>query len=401
MEYACRIQHLKGSAIRQMLKMTTDREIISFGGGLPDARLFPTQTLAVLAERVVREHGQTALQYAPTEGLLPLREKVAASLRAKGIEVGADHVLITQGSQQGIDLLSKLFLDPGTRLLTEDPSYLGALQAFRFFEADLLSVPVNGEGMILTDLVEVLKKGPRLVYLMPNFQNPTGIQYSLESRKAVAEVLFEQGVVLAEDDPYGELIYDGLPQPSLWSFYPGPCKVHLGTFSKTIVPGLRVAYLVSDPELIQRLSLIKQSSDLHTNSLGQWIVNAFLEEGLLPDHIERVQQCYRRKRDIMAAAIRAHFPPFAHYETPRGGMFFWVRIPASLEAMQLLEACLNKGVAFVLGNDFFIQQPRHHHYLRLNFTSAAEDKIEKGIAVIGEEMGRLAPHPEEIIPAFH
>ena len=396
MDYSCRLAHLKSSAIRQMLKMTTERDLISFAGGLPDAQLFPTQVLAELAEKVIREHGRTALQYAPTEGLLPLREKVASLLRAKGVEVGADQILITQGSQQGIDLLSKLLLDPGTGLLTENPSYLGALQSFRFFEANLLSVAVDGDGIISADLLEVLKESPRLAYLMPNFQNPTGIQYSADRRQEVAEALAEHHVLLAEDDPYGELIYEGTARPSLWSFYPSNRKVHLGTFSKTIVPGLRVAYLVSDSELIHRLVLIKQATDLHTNSLGQWIVNAFLEEGLLEEHIEKIRQTYRIKRDTMEAAIKKHFPPFASYETPKGGMFFWVRIPRTLDVASLLETCLCRGVAFVLGSDFFIQLPQDDHYIRLNFTSVAVDKIEPGIRVMGEEMANLARRPEQI-----
>jgi DNA-binding transcriptional MocR family regulator len=379
-----------------MLKMTTERELISFAGGLPDAQLFPTNILAELAEKVIREHGRTALQYAPTEGLLPLREKIASLLRAKGVEVGTDQILITQGSQQGIDLLSKLFLDPGTGLLTENPSYLGALQSFRFFEANLVPVAVDGDGMILADLLKVLQERPRLAYLMPNFQNPTGIQYSAHRRQEVAERLAEQDVLLVEDDPYGELIYEGTVRPSLWSFYPSNLKVHLGTFSKTIVPGLRVAYLVSDPELIHRLVLIKQATDLHTNSLGQWIVNAFLEEGHLEEHIERIQQTYRIKRDTMEAAIRVHFPPFASHETPKGGMFFWVRVPGNLNVASLSETCLGKGVAFVLGSDFFIHQPQDEQYLRLNFTSVPVDKIEQGIRLIGEEMKNLTPHPEPV-----
>jgi 2-aminoadipate transaminase len=325
-----------------------------------------------------------------------LREKVANLLRSKGVEAGADQILITQGSQQGIDLLSKLFLDPGTGLLTENPSYLGALQSFRFFEANLLSVAVDEEGMILADLLEALKERPRLAYLMPNFQNPTGIQYSADRRQETAELLAEHDVLLVEDDPYGELIYDGTIRPSLWGFCPGTLKVHLGTFSKTIVPGLRVAYLVSDPELIHRLVLIKQATDLHTNSLGQWIVNAFLTEGLLEGHIEKIRQTYRTKRDTMEAAMRKHFPPFVSYDTPKGGMFFWVRIPRTLDLTILLEACLCRGVAFVLGSDFFIQHPRDNHYIRLNFTSMAVDKIEPGIRMMGEEMANLARRPEQV-----
>jgi 2-aminoadipate transaminase len=311
-------------------------------------------------------------------------------LRVKGIEVGRDQILITQGSQQGIDLLCKLFLESGTRLLTENPSYLGALQAFRFFEAHLLSVTVDGDGMIIEDLMRVLDQKPTLAYLMPNFQNPTGIQYSLERRQGAAEALAVEEIALIEDDPYGELIYEGSPLPSLWSLYAGDCKVHLGTFSKTIVPGLRIASLVSSEELIHRLAQIKQATDLHTNNLGQWIVNSFIEEGLLEGHIKQIQCIYKRKRDAMAQAIKRHFPPLARYEVPKGGMFFWVRIPASLDVTKLLEACLGRGVAFVLGSDFFIQQPLQDSYLRLNFTSMAEEKIETGISVIGEEMVKLA-----------
>lgn len=396
MEYSCRMKFLKSSSIREMLKMAANRELISFAGGLPDASLFPTNILAELAEKVIRDHGRVALQYAPTEGLLPLREKIACSLAAKGIQVEAEQVLITQGSQQGIDLLCKLLLDPGTAVLTENPSYLGALQGFHFFQAHLLSVAVDSEGMIVEDLPEVLKERPKLAYLMPNFQNPTGIQYSLNRRRAIVDTLSAHGVPLIEDDPYGELLYDGLPLPSLWSFYPGECKVHLGTFSKTIVPGLRIAYLVSNADLIHRLALIKQATDLHTNNLGQWIVNAFLEEGHLGEHIERIRQTYRRKRDLMAASIKQYFPPIASYQVPRGGMFFWVQIPAGLDVIRLLEACLCRGVAFVLGSDFFIRQPAENFYIRLNFTSMNEEKIEQGIFVIGEEMAKLTQQREEV-----
>jgi 2-aminoadipate transaminase len=394
MDYACRLSNLKSSAIRQMLKMTTEREIISFAGGLPDARLFPTEALGDLAAKVIKEHGRVALQYAPTEGLLPLREKVSAFLQAKGICVSPDHILITHGSQQGIDLLCKLFLDPGNGLLTENPSYLGALQCFRFFEAHLFSAATDEEGMVVAELAEALKKKPRMVYLMPNFQNPTGIQYSFNRRREVAEALAAQGALMIEDDPYGELLYEGSPLPSLWSFYAGDCKIHLGTFSKTIVPGLRVAYLVSDPEIVHRLAMIKQATDLHTNTLGQWLVDAFLEEGLLGEHIEKIRRTYRAKRDIMGEAIQKYCPAFAEYETPKGGMFFWVRLPEYLDAMKLLENCLGRGVALVLGDDFFIEPPLDGSCIRLNFTSVEEGRIEPGISVIGEEMARLAEQKE-------
>ncbi|MDH7500354.1 MAG: PLP-dependent aminotransferase family protein, partial [candidate division NC10 bacterium] len=191
-------------------------------------------------------------------------------------------------------------------------------------------------------------------------------------------------------------LYDGSPLPSLWSFYPDECKVHLGTFSKTIVPGMRIAYLVSNPEVVHRLALIKQATDLHTNNLGQWIVNAFLEEGLLREHIEKIRKTYKRRRDLMAASIKQHFPPVASYQIPRGGMFFWVQIPASLNVFRLLEACLCKGVSFVLGSDFFIRQPVEHFYIRLNFTSMDEERIERGIFIIGEEMARLSERTEEV-----
>jgi len=388
-KYAGRMSHLRSSSIRQMLKMASERDLISFAGGLPDASLFPTETLAELSQKIIRDYGRTALQYAPTEGLPALREKVAFWLRGKGLEIQEDQVLITQGSQQGIDLLSKLFLESGVGLLAENPSYLGALQCFRFFEARLYAAALDEEGMTLEALNRAVKRKPRLAYLMPNFQNPTSVYYSLARRKAVTDILAHRGIFMVEDDPYGELIYEGSCLPPLWQFYEGVDKVYLGTFSKTIVPGLRIAYLVGNEGLVRQLALIKQATDLHTNNLGQWIVNSFLEEGLLPAHIELIRDRYRRKRDIMAQSMARHFPSWIRYRIPQGGMFFWVKAPSMLDPMELLQACLKRGVSFVLGSDFYLESPSDSSYLRLNFTSVEEDRIETGISVIGEEMRNL------------
>ncbi len=382
--YSERMANLKSSAIRDILKLTSRKGMISFAGGLPAPELFPLKEIEEAMHRALARYGSNALQYSVTEGIAPLREKIAAMLDPAGKRVKPHNLVITQGSQQGLELLSKLFLDKDSLVLTENPSYLGALQAFRLFQARVRAV-ASDEGGLRTESLrtELAKERPAFIYLMTNFQNPTGISLAADRRQEIAGIAQDHDVLVIEDDPYGELRFEGEAVPSLFSFGTGKNIVYLSTFSKTIAPGLRVAYAAGDEELVGKLALLKQGTDLQTNTLGQFIINEYLEIGRHRDHIALISRTYGERRDIMLRAMEMHFPKSLTWNRPRGGMFLWVTLPDRLDAKEILLRCIERNVAFVPGQEFF-PDGSGRNTMRMNFSNASPENIEEGIKRMGE-----------------
>jgi 2-aminoadipate transaminase len=388
-KYAERVAGLKSSAIREILKVTGRPEVISFAGGLPAPELFPLKEIESAARDIFLKYGHLALQYSITEGFIPLREKIVNSLRSAAERLDIGNVLITQGSQQGLDLLSKLYIDRGTVIFTENPSYLGALQSFCIFGADVAPIASDQGGIRIDALSEGLKRRrPALIYLMPSFQNPTGASLSMERRKMLIEIAIEQDLLVVEDDPYGELVFEGERSPSLFELGGMRNFIRLSSFSKTIAPGLRVAYLAADEETIKKLTLIKQGTDLQTNTLGQFLVDQYLQTGDYREHIKTLRRTYGQRRDCMLSSMAAHFPASLRWNRPSGGMFLWVELPREYDAREVLRRCLERNVAFVPGQEFF-PDGSGKNTMRLNFSNAAPGKIEEGIGRIGETLKEM------------
>lgn len=382
--YAERISGLKSSAIRDILKLVSREGMISFAGGLPAPELFPLQEVSEAAQSVLSKYGSNALQYTVTEGLASLREKIAYTLDPGAKRLTPNHLIITQGSQQGLELIAKLYLDKGSVVYTENPSYLGALQAFRLFQAEIAPIRTDAQGIRPEALLEALKKRiPAFLYLMPNFQNPTGVSLSLERRREIVEISKAHDVLVVEDDPYRDLFFEGDKLPSLFTMTGGKNVVYLSTFSKTIAPGLRVAFAAADEELAGKLALVKQGTDLQTNTLGQYLVNEYLESGRLPEHLKMLRRTYKTRRDLMLASMEKHFPSSLSWNLPAGGMFLWVTLPESWDAKEILLRCIEHNVAFVPGQEFF-PDGSGKNTMRMNFSNASQKNIELGIKRMGE-----------------
>jgi 2-aminoadipate transaminase len=377
-----RAQKLTSSAIREILKVTERPEVISFAGGLPSPATFPVAELQQACNEILRTEPAAALQYGPTEGLLPLREWIARHhSQRSGISVDVDQVLVTTGSQQGLDLLSKVLIDVNSTILVETPTYLGALQAFSLSEPQYCSVRSDDSGLVPEALSAELCSGARFLYCLPNFQNPTGRRLPLERRRQLVEIAKRTGLLLIEDDPYGELYYHGAPLPSLLSMH-SEGVVHLGSFSKVLAPGLRVGYLIAPPALQRKLVQAKQAADLHTPSFTQRMVYTTIKDGFLDNHLPRVRTVYASQCTAMLESLQRHFPPSVVWNRPEGGMFIWVELPAHIDSTELLQAAIEQHVAFVPGISFYANQPQPNT-LRLSFVTVPPDKIEAGIARLG------------------
>lgn len=377
--FAQRVDQMESSAIREILKVTERPEVISFAGGLPAPELFPVTEIRDAFCHVLGCDDPSVLQYSTTEGFLPLREYIAVKIQEKGGKAGADNVLVTNGSQQALDLLAKLFINPGDVVIVEKPSYLGALQTFRSYQARFVAVPTDDKGIDVEALEAAIKKyNPKLIYLTPTFKNPTGVTLSLERRRAVAKMLGKYEVPLIEDDPYGELRYAGQPLPPLKSFDRSGRVVYLSTFSKTIAPGLRLGWIVADHELIQKLVLAKQGTDLHTGTLVQRAVQRYLEISDVPGHIQAIREEYGRRRNVMLEAMKANFPERISWTEPEGGMFLWVTLPDHVDTVQLLSRAIEENVAYVPGAPFY-PNGGGLNTLRLNYSNSIPLQIQEGI----------------------
>jgi len=376
---ARRAARLNPSVIREILKLTERPGVVSLAGGLPAPEAFPVEALREAAARVLAESPREALQYAASEGYGPLREWVAARLAAQGLPAAPGELLITSGSQQGLDLVARLLLDPGSGVAVESPTYLGALQAFAPCEPEFVPLEGDDDGPLPQALAAA--RGARLAYLLPNFQNPGGRCLSAARRDALAEACARVGLPVVEDDPYGELWYEAPPPAPLAARLPGSV-VYLGSLSKVLAPGLRLGYVWAPPALRPKLLQAKQAADLHTPGLNQRIAFEALKDGLLERHLPAVRERYRARRDAMQAALQREMPPGSRWQRPAGGMFFWVELPAGLDAAALLPRALDAGVAYVPGAAFFPAAPRANT-LRLSFVTVPPERIAAAVAILG------------------
>lgn len=390
---AARTEGMNPSAIREILKLTERPGVLSLAGGLPAADGFPVEALREASARVLRDTPREALQYAASEGFGPLRDWVAAHLRTQGLRVEASQVLITTGSQQGLDLVGKLLLDAGSRVAVETPTYLGALQAFVPYEPEVVALACDDEGPAPDALRAAA--GARFAYLLPNFQNPTGRLLSAARRDALADAAERAGVPLVEDNPYGELWFDAAPPAPLAARWPAG-TVYLGSFSKVLAPGLRLGYVVAPEPLFAKLLQAKQAADLHTPGFNQRIVHAVLETGLLERHLPALRARYAAQRHAMAAALARHLPAGTEWQPPQGGMFFWLRLPEGLDATALLPRAVAAGVAYVPGAPFYAGAP-DVRTLRLSFVTLAPDELERAVAALGRVCAAALAdrHPDE------
>lgn len=387
--FSDRINDVPKSFIREILKVTIDPSIISFAGGLPNRLFFPVKALQKAANDVFEEAGYEILQYTNSEGYLGLREFIAERYRKQeGLEIPVDDILITTGSQQGLDLLGKTFINEGDDLIIEEPGYLGAIQAFAMYRPRFHPVAVSEGGMDTTALARVLsERQPKLLYTVTNFQNPSGISYSDDNRRAVADLVRESSCILIQDDPYGDLRFSGTRKVSFKQILPKN-TVLLGSFSKTVAPALRLGWLVAQPTIMNKLVIAKQASDLHTDYLAQRILHRYLADNDLDAHIATIIHQYGKQKEAMIAAIKEYFPVGVHFTNPEGGMFLWVTLPEGMSSMALFEAAIKKKVAFVPGTPFYVDR-KDSNTLRLNFSCSDEPTIVEGIKRLGDSIKEL------------
>ncbi len=411
--YAQRMQGMSSSVIRELLKLTQKPDIISFAGGLPAPEIFPVKEFETAVTHILQTQGSQALQYSPTEGYPPLRQFIAEKMSRYGIEATMDNILITSGAQQALDLIGRIMIDPGDVVLTESPTYLGALQAWKAYQAEFVSVPVDHDGICVDDrLEEALRAGPKFMYILPNFQNPAGVTLSLERRQTLVQIADQYGIPLIEDDPYGDLRFEGEHLPPLVAldaelqakrpnktndngFYRGDV-IYLGTFSKTLAPGLRLGWMFAPRDVVKSCVTAKQGADLHTSSLTQMLAYEVVKDGFLDKHKQVIRRVYRERRDVMLAAMEKYFPPSVTWTHPQGGLFLWVTMPEELDATAVLEKAIANKVAFVPGTAFH-PDGGGHNTGRFNFSNAKPEEIEIGIQrlgkVLADEMARLNSKP--------
>lgn len=394
--YAQRTQRMGSSAIRELLKYTEQPDVISFAGGLPAPDVFPVEEFSAACERVLRDQGAQALQYSTTEGYLPLREMIARHSVRYGIKITPENVLITSGSQQALDILGKILIDPGDRILVESPTYLAAIQAWKSYGAEFITVPMDDDGMNTDHLEEALRAGPKFIYVLPNFQNPTGNTLSLERRHKLVELADRYGVPVVEDDPYGQLRYEGEHLPSIVVLDSKfreddiPCYrgnvIYLSTFSKTLAPGLRLGWVIAPPEVTSKMVQAKQGADLHTATFNQMVAHEVSRGGFLDRHIHLIRKVYGERRDVMLASMDRFFPPEVEWTHPQGGLFLWGTLPTYMDAEDVLRACLKRKVAFVPGEHFH-PGGDGKNTMRINFSNATPENIQEGINRIGTTIG--------------
>ena len=390
--YAMRTQRMKSSAIRELLKITELPGIISFGGGLPAPDVFPVEEFKTACIKVLNEYGPLALQYGATEGYTPLREMIARHSEKYLPNVTRDNILITSGSQQALDLIGKIFINRGDRILVESPTYLGALQAWNAYGAEYVSVPSDENGMMTEHLEAALRTGPKFIYVLPNFQNPTGATIPLERRKQLIALADRYGVPIIEDDPYGQIRYEGEHLPSVVTLDSGNRKtngcyignvIYLSTFSKILAPGIRLAWVVAPPEVILKLVQAKQGADLNTSSFNQITAYEVGRGGFLDKHVLTIRDCYRERRDVMLDALTEHMPEGVKWTHPKGGLFLWATLPEGMNTTELLQDAVAEKVAYVPGTSFFANGGGENT-MRLNFSYSKPELINEGIARLGK-----------------
>jgi 2-aminoadipate transaminase len=388
--YAVRAKGVRSSAIRELLKIAERPGVISFAGGLPSPDAFPIRRFQEACNTVLAQTAHRALQYSATEGYEPLRELIAENMARYGIMAQVENVMITSGSQQALDLIGKLFINRGDRVLVEAPTYLGALQAFNSYGADYISVAIDEDGLRTDELERPLRSGPKFMYVLPNFQNPAGTTLSEGRRHELVLTADRYGVPIIEDDPYGQLRYEGEHIPPLVVIdrenlrrdngYSIGNVIYLSTFSKTLAPGLRMGWIVAPPEIIAKLVQLKQSIDLHTSTFNQYVAYEVARDGFLDQHVKFIRQLYRERRDVMLEALQEAFPPEVAWTHPHGGLFLWVTLPGNLDLQEVLHSAIRENVAFVPGECFFAHpEAQSRQHMRLNFSSATPEQIRDGI----------------------
>lgn len=390
-KFARRMENMRASEIREILKVTERPEVISFAGGLPAPELFPVEEMKEVAVKVLEEGGKQALQYSTTEGFVPLREKIAVRMNDKlKTSVTKEQILITSGSQQGLDFTGKVFLNEGDIILCESPTYLGAIQAFNAYNPQFIEVSTDENGMIISDLKRILEttSGVKFIYVIPDFQNPTGRTWSLERRKEFMEVVNRFEIIVVEDNPYGELRFEGADLPSLKSMDTKELVIFLGTFSKTFCPGLRLGWVAAGPGLIGKYVLVKQAADLQTSTIAQREASKFLEMYDFDKHVERIKEVYGKRRDLAVSMMEQEFPENLKFTKPQGGLFTWVELPSHINAREVLEKSLEHNVAFVPGGSFFPNGGKENT-LRLNYSNMPEDRIIEGIRRLAEVLRKF------------
>jgi 2-aminoadipate transaminase len=385
-KFASRMDGMKGSAIRELLKLTEQPDIISFAGGLPAPELFPTKEMEEVCRLVLQEDGKAALQYSATDGYLPLRAKIAKRMTKLGLNnVEANDILITAGSQQGLDFSAKIFINEGDIIICESPSYLGALSAFRAYQPKFVEIPMDEDGMIIEELEKALAKYPntKFIYTIPDFQNPTGRTMALDRRKHLMELATKHEIPVVEDNPYGELRFEGKIMPSLKCYDPKNLVIHLGTFSKIFAPGLRLGWVIAAPEILQKYNVVKQGADLQCSSFAQREVNKFMDLHDIEAHIEKIKKVYSGRKNLMIETMRKEFPASTTFTNPDGGLFAWATFPKEIDAAELLKKTLEQKVAFVPGEPFYPNGGNANHG-RLNYSCMSEEKIVEGITRLGK-----------------
>ncbi|MHC1604558.1 MAG: aminotransferase-like domain-containing protein [Candidatus Methanofastidiosia archaeon] len=382
--YAKRATDIKASDIRELLKLTKRSEMISFAGGLPNPASFPVEDIFRISQSVLLNDANGALQYSTTEGYDELRKFLAARERSVGVIANEDNILITSGSQQALEMIAKTFLNPGDTVFLEEPGYLGGISAFKLFQANFETIPLEEDGLninILRKKLETAKNKPKFLYTVPTFQNPSGITYSLEKRKELAKIAKEYDLTIIEDNPYAKLRFVGKHIRSIKAFAPDH-TIYLSTFSKILAPGFRMAWICAPKDVIRKLVIVKQATDLCSNSFTQRITYELLRRGLIDRHIPWIAAMYKEKRDIMLKAMEEHFPPEVTWTKPEGGMFIWVTLPEYINTKEMFTEALKEDVAYVHGGAFYINGGFNH--MRLNFSYCDNEKITKGIKKLGK-----------------
>jgi len=389
---AVRVKEMKSSAIRELLKLTQRPDVISFAGGLPAPDFFPLREVEEACRYVLRTDGQKALQYSPTEGYLPLREFLANSMHRYGVPAVPENVLLTNGSQQALDLIGKVFIDRGDFVITGRPTYLGAIQAWRAYGARFHTVNLDDDGMVVDEVEHAYEKvladsgrPPKFIYVLPNFHNPAGTTLSLERREQLAEIATRLDLPIVEDDPYGALRYEGEDLPPICTFIPER-TIYLGTFSKTLTPGLRLGWIVCPEVLMQRFVMAKQGADLHTGTFVQYVANDICQRGFLKPHVQRLRKVYRERRDTMLEALAEFWPEGCSWTHPQGGLFLWARVPTSIDTTDFLHRALEEKVAYVPGVNFFPNEDGGFNAMRLNFSYSNSEMIVEGIRRLGNAL---------------
>lgn len=386
--YAQRMQRMKSSAIRELLKLTEQPDVISFAGGLPAPDVFPVEEFKTACNKILSEQGSAALQYGTTEGYGPLRDLIARQVMQYGIQVTADNIMITSGSQQALDLIGKVFINPGDRIIVEAPTYLGALQAWSVYGAEYVTVPADENGIITDQLEAVLRTGPKFIYVLPNFQNPTGVTIPMERRQKLVELADRYGVPIIEDDPYSQLRFEGSHLPPIIVMddklhpeqgqYSGNV-IYMSTFSKTLAPGIRLAWVIAPPEVIRKLVTAKQGADLHTSTFNQYIAYEVARGGFLEKHVQHICRVYHERRDVMLDALEEHMPSSVKWTHPSGGLFLWVTVPEPMNTVELFKAAIAEKVAYVPGVSFY-PNGGGENTMRMNFSYASPAQINEGIS---------------------